>query len=86
MEKAAHGNHVLVFTEQHLNENTVLQKLSICGVKHIGLRAIQSNFIDIPRAKAMAMRVANVSMYSTYSAAEQAVVFVLALNKKFILA
>ncbi|WP_426095481.1 hypothetical protein [Flavobacterium sp. DSR2-3-3] len=85
MEKAAHGNHVLVFTEQHLNENTVLQKLSICGVKHIGLRAIQSDFIDIPRAKAMAMRVANVSMYSPYSAAEQAVVFVLALNKKFIL-
>ncbi|SFF05783.1 hypothetical protein [Flavobacterium xueshanense] len=22
MEKAAHGNHKLVFTEQHLNENT----------------------------------------------------------------
>lgn len=23
MEKAAHGNHELVYTEQHLNENTV---------------------------------------------------------------
>ena len=85
MEKVAHGNHVLVFTEQHLNENTVLQKLSICGVKHIGLRAIQSDFIDIPRAKTLAMKVTNVSMYSPYSTAEQVVDLLLALNKKLVL-
>ena len=105
MEKATHGNHELVFTEQHLNENTVhlaqgfdavslftsdvasetvLQKLYTCGVKYIALRALHSDFIDVPRAKALAIKVANVPMYSPYSVAEHAVGLVLALNKKLV--
>jgi D-lactate dehydrogenase len=106
MEKAAHGNHKLVFTEQHLNENTahlaqgfeavslftsdvgsetVLQKLYTCGVKYIALRAVHSDLIDVPRAKSMAMKVANVPVYSPYSVAEHAVGLVLALNRKLVL-
>ncbi|MBG6185743.1 NAD(P)-dependent oxidoreductase [Flavobacterium sp. CAN_S2] len=106
MEKAAHGNHELVFTEQHLNENTahlaqgfdavslftsdvasetVLQKLYTCGVKYIALRAVHSDLIDVPRAKSMAMKVANVPVYSPYSVAEHAVGLVLALNRKLVL-
>jgi D-lactate dehydrogenase len=106
MEKAAHGNHELVFTEQHLNENTahlaqgfdavslftsdvgseaVLQKLYTCGVKYIALRAVHSDLIDVARAKSMAMKVANVPVYSPYSVAEHAVGLVLALNRKLVL-
>ena len=106
MEKAAHGNHELVFTEQHLNENTahlaqgfdavslftsdvasetVLQKLYTCGVKYIALRAVHSDLIDVPRAKSLAMKVANVPVYSPYSVAEHAVGLVLALNRKLVL-
>lgn len=106
MEKAAHGNHELVFTEQHLNENTaqlaqgfdavslftsdvaseaVLQKLYNCGVKYIALRAVHSHLIDVPRAKSLAMKVANVPVYSPYSVAEHAVGLVLALNRKLVL-
>lgn len=106
MEKAAHGNHELVFTEQHLNENTahlaqgfdavslftsdvasetVLQKLYTCGVKYIALRAVHSHLIDVPRAKSLAMKVANVPVYSPYSVAEHAVGLVLALNRKLVL-
>jgi lactate dehydrogenase-like 2-hydroxyacid dehydrogenase len=106
MEKAAHGNHELVFTEQHLNENTahlaqgfdavslftldvasetVLQKLYTCGVKYIALRAVYSDLIDVPRAKSLAMKVANVPVYSPYSMAEHAVGLVLALNRKLVL-
>lgn len=106
MEKAAHGNHELVFTEQHLNENTahlaqgfdavslftsdvaseaVLQKLYSCGVKYIALRSVHSHLIDVPRAKSLAMKVANVPVYSPYSVAEHAVGLVLALNRKLVL-
>jgi len=106
MEKSAHGNHELVFTEQHLNENTahlaqgfdavslftsdvasetVLQKLYTCGVKYIALRAVHSDLIDVPRAKSLAMKVANVPVYSPYSVAEHAVGLVLALNRKLVL-
>jgi D-lactate dehydrogenase len=106
MEKAAHGNHELVFTEQHLNENTaqlaqgfdavslftsdvaseaVLQKLYNCGVKYIALRAVHSHLIDVSRAKSLAMKVANVPVYSPYSVAEHAVGLVLALNRKLVL-
>lgn len=106
MEKAAHGNHELVFTEQHLNENTahlaqgfdavslftsdvasetVLQKLYTCGVKYIALRAVHSHLIDVPRAKSLAMKVANVPVYSPYSVAEHAVGLVLTLNRKLVL-
>ncbi|TDE06912.1 NAD(P)-dependent oxidoreductase [Flavobacterium sandaracinum] len=106
IEKAAHGNHELVFTEQHLDESTaylaqgfdavslsnsdvaseaVLQKLYNCGVKYIALRGVSSDFIDVPRAKSLAMKVANVPSNPPYSVAEHAVGLVLALNRKLIL-
>ncbi|OAB27202.1 D-isomer specific 2-hydroxyacid dehydrogenase, catalytic domain [Flavobacterium fryxellicola] len=85
MEKAAHGNHELVFSEEHLNENTadlakgfdaislsladvaaeaVLQKLYTYGAKHIALRAVLSDLIDLPRAKSLALKVPNAPTYS----------------------
>ena len=106
LEKAAHGNHELVFTELTLNENTVhlatgfdavslftsddaseivLQKLYACGVKYIALRSAGYNQVDLPRAKSLAMKVANVPSYSPYATAEHAVALLLALNRKLIL-
>lgn len=106
LEKAAHGNHELVFTELTLNENTVhlatgfdavslftsddaseivLQKLYACGVKYIALRSAGYNQVDLPRAKSLAIKVANVPSYSPYATAEHAVSLLLALNRKLIL-
>ena len=106
MEKAAHGNHELVFSEEHLDEKTadlargfdavslstsdvasaaVLQKLYTYGVKYIALRAVRSDLIDLPRAKSLAMKVANAPTYSPYSVAEHAVGLLLALNRKLVL-
>ena len=106
LEKAAHGNHELVFTESTLNENTVhlaqgfdaislftsddasdaiLQKLYACGVKYIALRSAGYDQVDLPRAKSLAMKVANVPSYSPYATAEHAVALLLALNRKLIL-
>lgn len=106
MEKAAHGNHELVFTESTLNENTVhlakgfdalslftsddacdavLQKLYAGGVKYIALRSAGYNQVDLPRAKSLAIKVANVPSYSPYATAELAVALLLTLNRKLIL-
>ena len=103
LEKAAHGNHEMVFTEMTLNENTVhlatgfdavslftsddasdivLQKLYACGVKYIALRSAGYDQIDLPRAKSLAIKVANVPSYSPYATAEHAVALLLALNRK----
>ena len=74
---------VSLFTSDVASE-TVLQKCYTCGVKYIALRAVHSDFIYVPRAKALAIKVANVPMHSPYSVAKHAVGLVLALNKKLV--
>lgn len=74
---------ISLFTSDVASE-TVLQKLYTCGVKYIALRAMHSDFIDVPRAKSMAIKGANVPMHSPYSVAKHAVGLVLALNKKLV--
>ena len=87
-ENTAHlalGFDAISVSATDVASKTVLQKLYTCGVKYIALRAVSSDLIDVPRAKSLAIKVANVPEYSPYSVAEHAVGLVLALNRKLIL-
>jgi D-lactate dehydrogenase len=63
----------------------VLQKLAEVGVKHIAIRAVGYDNIDLRKAKSLNITVANVPDYSPYAIAEHAVTLMLALNRKIVL-
>ncbi|MFV8361141.1 NAD(P)-dependent oxidoreductase [Flavobacterium sp. LS1P3] len=75
---------VSLFTSDDASEK-VLQKLSTYGVKHIALRSVGYDHVDLTKAKALAIKVANVPEYSPYAIAELAVALLLALNRKLVL-
>jgi D-lactate dehydrogenase len=62
----------------------VLEKLHACGVRYILLRSVGFDHVDLQKAAALGMRVANVPEYSPYSVAEHAVALLLAVNRKLI--
>lgn len=62
----------------------VLQLLSDQGVRQIATRAAGYDNIDLVKAAALGIRVANVPAYSPYAIAEHAVALMLALNRKLI--
>jgi D-lactate dehydrogenase len=63
----------------------VLEELYIYGIRFIALRCVGFNNIDLVKAKALGIKVANVPAYSPYSVAEHAVALLMALNRKIIL-
>ena len=62
----------------------VVQALHSRGVKYIAIRAAGYDNVDIDKANALGIRVANVPAYSPYAVAEHAVSMILALNRKLI--
>jgi D-lactate dehydrogenase len=62
----------------------VLEKLKKLGVKFIAVRAAGYDQVDIPYAKKLGIRIANVPEYSPYAIAEHAVAMMLALNRKIV--
>lgn len=64
----------------------VIEKLHIAGVRHIAVRAVGHDNVDIKRAKKLGIKVANVPEYSPYAVAEHSVALMLALNRKLNLA
>lgn len=64
---------------------TILEKLYFNGVRYIALRSVGYDYIDLKRARALGIKVANVPTYSQYSVAEHAVALLIALNRKIIL-
>ena len=74
---------VSLFTSDDASE-TVLEKLYSYGVKYIALRSVAYDHVDLPRAKSLAMKVANVPTYSPHAIAELAVALLLALNRKLV--
>jgi D-lactate dehydrogenase len=74
---------ISIFTTDNASD-TVLEKLYLCGVRYIALRSVGSDNVDIKKARALGIKVANVA-YSHYSVAEHAVTLLLALNRKIIL-
>jgi D-lactate dehydrogenase len=63
----------------------VLEKLYFYGVRYITLRSVGYDYIDLQRARALGIKVANVPAYSPYSVAEHAVALLLAVNRKIAL-
>lgn len=63
----------------------ILEKLYFHGVRYIALRSVGYDYIDLKRARALGIKVANVPAYSQYSVAEHAVALLLALNRKIVL-
>ena len=63
----------------------VLQKLAEVGVKHIAIRAVGYDNVDLSKAKSLNITVANVPDYSPYAIAEHAVTLMLTLNRKIVL-
>lgn len=64
---------------------TILEKLYFYGVRYITLRSAAYDYIDLKRARALGIKVANVPAYSPYSVAEHAVTLLMALNRKIVL-
>ena len=62
----------------------VLQTLHAEGVKYIAIRAAGYDNVNVGKASALGIRVANVPAYSPYSVAEHAISMILALNRKLI--
>jgi D-lactate dehydrogenase len=55
----------------------VLEKLYLCGVRYIALRSVGYDNVDLKKAKALGIKVANVPAYSPYSVAEHAAALLL---------
>jgi D-lactate dehydrogenase len=75
---------ISLFTTDNASD-TVLEKLYLCGVRYIALRSVGYDNIDLKKARALGIKVANVPAYSHYSVAEHAVALLLALNRKIVL-
>jgi D-lactate dehydrogenase len=75
---------VALFTSDNAQAE-VLEKLFEYGVKFIALRSVGYDHVDLPKAKQLGIKVANVPTYSPYAIAEHAVALLLALNRKLIL-
>ncbi len=76
---------VSVFTNDDLSA-PVLTELKKAGVRYVSIRATGYDHADLQYASNVGLKIANVPEYSPYSVAEQAIMLMLALNRKVILA
>lgn len=76
---------VSVFTGDDVS-GPVIEQLSRAGVRYIAIRAAGYDNVDLDKAAALEIRVANVPEYSPYAIAEHALALMLALNRKLIVA
>jgi D-lactate dehydrogenase len=74
---------ISLFTSDNASA-VVLQKLYSLGVKHIALRSVGYDHVDIAKAKELGIKVANVPSYSPYAIAEHSVALLMAINRKII--
>ena len=64
----------------------VLEALAHNGVKHISIRAVGSENVDLKKATELGIDVTNVPSYSPFAIAEHAVALMLSLNRKIVVA
>lgn len=83
-QKADGFEAISVFTSDIVSSE-VLTILGKVGVKYIALRSVGHDHVDLEKAKALGIKVANVPAYSPYAIAEHAVTLLLALNRKLLL-
>ncbi len=74
---------VAIFTSDDASA-PVIEKLHACGIRYILLRSVGYDHVDLVKASALGIRVANVPEYSPYSVAEHGVALLMALNRKLI--
>lgn len=72
---------IVVFANDQVTAG-VLDKLHESGVKFIATRSMGMDHIDLEKAKALGIKVANVPHYSPHSVAEHSVALMLALNRR----
>lgn len=81
--KAIGHDAIAIFSADEAS-HMILEKLKNFGVKHIALRSVGYDNVDLTTASQKGIRVANVPAYSPYAIAEHAVGLLLALNRKLI--
>lgn len=74
---------VSIFTSDDASAH-VLEVLDKCGIRHIALRSVGYDHVDVEKASSLGINVANVPDYSPYAVAEHAVALLLAINRKLI--
>ena len=80
--KLAEGHQaVCAFVNDTLDE-TVLNALDKLGVTTIVMRCAGFNNVDVPKAKALGIRILRVPAYSPYAVAEHALALIMTLNRK----
>lgn len=84
--RLAKGYDAISIFTQDVCDAKVLAMLSKGGTRFIAIRAAGYDNVDIGKATALGMRVANVPAYSPYAVAEHAMALILALNRKIIAA
>ncbi len=85
IDLAAGNAAIVVFTNDEVSE-TIVKKMKELGVKYIATRSVGTDHINKKAAEEANISIANVPSYSPHSIAEHAVMLVLALNRKLILA
>jgi D-lactate dehydrogenase len=83
--KAKGYEAISIFT-QDTADAPVIGKLHRGGTKFIAVRAAGYDNVDIEKADALGIQVANVPAYSPYAVAEHAMAMILALNRKLVTA
>jgi D-lactate dehydrogenase len=82
-ELARRADVVCVFVNDDVGKQT-LDALAELGVKRLALRSAGYNHVDMPHARSLGFRVANVPAYSPYAVAEHTIALMLVLNRKLI--
>lgn len=80
---AKNAEAVAIFTSDDAHEE-VLKELAQLRVRYLALRSVGFDHGDLPVAKALGIKVANVPAYSPFSVAEHAVALLLAFNRKIV--
>ncbi|MBG6109614.1 D-lactate dehydrogenase [Flavobacterium sp. CG_9.10] len=75
---------ISIFTSDEASA-IVLERLHALGVKYIALRSESSDYINISKAHALGIKVANTPISASFAVAEHAVALLLALNRKLML-
>lgn len=85
IQLASGNDAIVVLTNDDITEN-IIKKMVELGIKFIATRSVGTDHINKAAAQKAEIKIANVPSYSPNSIAEHAVMLVLALNRKIILA
>jgi len=85
VDKAMGCDAICIFVSDDCSA-PVLEALARNGVKHIAIRAVGFENVDLKRANELGIEVTNVPSYSPFAIAEHAIALMLSLNRKIVVA